>query len=686
MTAPVLDRGAVEHAYRRTVALRGVSLDRRGGRGRRGHRAERLRQVDAAARGRRASAAAAGTCGCSGTTSPTLDDAARSRCAGARSDRAPVRPARADLPVLDNVALPLLLDGHERARGAHGRRADWLDRVRRADRRRAAGRAVRRSGTAGGLARALVTGPRCSSPTSRPAHLDRLGGSSCSTCCWARPASRGRRVVLVTHDPSSPPAPTARCGCATAVERRRGAAVKLATTALLARPSRNLADRGQAPPDRGFDGGGRRPAHRRRHASPGCRSTADDVQSAFGPLRAVQDLAPYVSVAPDCGRSVVLGALLMVVPAPGPRRAGVTRRPESPATGGCLPCGWPAPPLVTYARWRLQRQVARRRVGGLLAGPTYLRPVAGRRACCPRPGARMRRHARRAATRSRGRRSCRSRLLRGRARRRRDPRPRRRRAARRRAAAPAASPGRASLAAADRRPRARRRRRSSPGRGDATATARPPAARCSACSSPPSRAARGSCSACARLLERRRGAEALLAGRRLRADPRSAGRVAGRARRLRRRARRRRAPRRRAARRRRATATTPRSTSPATRSAALVALVAAGVALLTLLVGAADGAPRRTPAAGRARRARRRRAAPHARAGPPAHPPRRSRPWSPARADRRARRRSPAVVGIGATGRQLPPPRCCSSAPPAPWPPGSRSPPRRTWPLGCSAR
>ncbi|MFD3560084.1 ABC transporter ATP-binding protein [Streptomyces sp. NPDC058686] len=105
-----------------------------------------------------------------------------------------------ELPVIDNVALPLLLAGTARS-DAHARADEWLERfgVR--------GQAALRPGELSGgqaqraaLARALVTGPRIVFADEPTGALDSLGGEQVMTALAHAARETHTAVVLITHD------------------------------------------------------------------------------------------------------------------------------------------------------------------------------------------------------------------------------------------------------------------------------------------------------------------------------------------------------------------------------------------------------------------------------------------------------------------------------------------------------
>jgi len=191
----------VEHAYRRTVALRGVGL-----------------AVDAGE-----VVAVTGPSGCgkstllhaaAGIVRPqagevrllghdlrTLDEAARTRL---RRERVGIVLQLGllvpDLSVLDNVALPLLFGDHERA-AARTAAAAWLERVGL----QGVGAALPGELSGGesqraAVARALVTGPAVVFADEPTGALDTLAGERLLDLLLGAARDGGAAVVLVTHD------------------------------------------------------------------------------------------------------------------------------------------------------------------------------------------------------------------------------------------------------------------------------------------------------------------------------------------------------------------------------------------------------------------------------------------------------------------------------------------------------
>lgn len=99
-----------------------------------------------------------------------------------------------------NVALPLLLDGHDRAIATTAARS-WLERlgalgVARALPGELSGGEMQRVA----VARAMVTGPKVVFADEPTGSLDTVGGEELLTTMLAAARERGASVVLVTHD------------------------------------------------------------------------------------------------------------------------------------------------------------------------------------------------------------------------------------------------------------------------------------------------------------------------------------------------------------------------------------------------------------------------------------------------------------------------------------------------------
>jgi putative ABC transport system ATP-binding protein len=106
-----------------------------------------------------------------------------------------------ELTALENVALPLLLDGSRRA-DAEGRAAEWFPRLG------LEGLEGRRPGDMSGgqaqriaVARALVAGPAVIFADEPTGSLDSLAGEHVLELLTAAARSAGASVVIVTHEP-----------------------------------------------------------------------------------------------------------------------------------------------------------------------------------------------------------------------------------------------------------------------------------------------------------------------------------------------------------------------------------------------------------------------------------------------------------------------------------------------------
>ncbi len=105
-----------------------------------------------------------------------------------------------ELTVEQNVALPLLLEGHDRSAARSAARA-WLDRLDVGELAEAlpgelSGGEVQRAT----LARALVTGPQVVFADEPTGALDTVGGEALLAVLLSTARERGASVVLVTHD------------------------------------------------------------------------------------------------------------------------------------------------------------------------------------------------------------------------------------------------------------------------------------------------------------------------------------------------------------------------------------------------------------------------------------------------------------------------------------------------------
>ncbi len=196
-----LELERIEYAYRRNTALRGVSLQLKPG------------EV----------VAVTGASGCGKSTllhcaaGILTPDAGAVRVDGKdlaalpEEQRAALRRTQVgivlqfgqlvpDLPLVDNVALPLLLGGHERAE-AHKAAMNWLDQVGIADDADAvpgelSGGQTQRAA----VARALVTGPSVVLADEPTGSLDSRAGQELLDVLLEAARYRGAALLMVTHD------------------------------------------------------------------------------------------------------------------------------------------------------------------------------------------------------------------------------------------------------------------------------------------------------------------------------------------------------------------------------------------------------------------------------------------------------------------------------------------------------
>ncbi|WP_406050194.1 ABC transporter ATP-binding protein [Kribbella sp. NBC_00889] len=201
MTDAALDIQRVEYAYRRDVALRGVSL-----------------RVDPGE-----IVAVTGPSGCGKSTllhcaagilrphAGTVELAGRNLAELSEAERTRVRRTQVgivlqfgqlvpDLSLKDNVALPLLLEGHDAA-AARQAALDWLERVGVA-----ADSEALPSELSGGqnqraaVARALVTEPAVVFADEPTGSLDSRAGEQMMELLVASTRDGGAALVIVTHD------------------------------------------------------------------------------------------------------------------------------------------------------------------------------------------------------------------------------------------------------------------------------------------------------------------------------------------------------------------------------------------------------------------------------------------------------------------------------------------------------
>jgi putative ABC transport system ATP-binding protein len=201
MTDLALELLRVEYAYRRDVALRGVSLKVKPG------EVVAITGPSGCGKSTLLHCAAgilrpqAGTAQLVGQNLADLSEAVRTRLrrtqAGVVLQFGQLVP---DLTLIDNVALPLLLEGHDRA-GARRAAKEWLDRVGvGADATAVPGELSGGQNQRAAVARALVTGPAIVFADEPTGSLDSLAGEQMMELLLASVRNGGAALVLVTHD------------------------------------------------------------------------------------------------------------------------------------------------------------------------------------------------------------------------------------------------------------------------------------------------------------------------------------------------------------------------------------------------------------------------------------------------------------------------------------------------------
>ncbi|MGW5191993.1 ABC transporter ATP-binding protein [Kribbella sp. NPDC004138] len=197
----VLELEKVEYAYRRNTALRGVSLQLKPG------------EV----------VAVTGASGCGKSTLLHCAAGILAPDAGAvqvdgqdlaelpEEQRAALRRTKVgivlqfgqlvpDLPLVDNVALPLLLGGHERGE-AHQAARRWLDQVGIAEDADAVPAELSGGQTQrAAVARALITGPSVVLADEPTGSLDSRAGQELLDVLLEAARYRGAALLMVTHD------------------------------------------------------------------------------------------------------------------------------------------------------------------------------------------------------------------------------------------------------------------------------------------------------------------------------------------------------------------------------------------------------------------------------------------------------------------------------------------------------
>ena len=201
MTDLALEMARVEYAYRRDVALRGVSLKVRPG--------EVVAVTGPSGCGKSTLVHCAagilrpqpGTVALNGQNLADLPEADRTRLrrtqAGVVLQFGQLVP---DLSLIDNVALPLLLEGHDRGSARRAAR-EWLERVGVAEDAAAVpGELSGGQNQRAAVARALVTGPAIVFADEPTGSLDSRAGEQMMELLLASARVGGAALVIVTHD------------------------------------------------------------------------------------------------------------------------------------------------------------------------------------------------------------------------------------------------------------------------------------------------------------------------------------------------------------------------------------------------------------------------------------------------------------------------------------------------------
>ncbi|WP_405062669.1 ABC transporter ATP-binding protein [Kribbella sp. NBC_01505] len=191
----------VEYSYRRNTALRGVSLQVKAG--------EIVAITGASGCGKSTLLHCAAGILAPDAGSVRLDG--QDLAALSPDDRAALRRTKIgvvlqfgqlvpDLPLIDNVALPLLLAGHQRSE-AHEHARDWLTRVGIEDEADAVPAELSGGQTQrAAIARALVTGPSVVLADEPTGSLDSRAGKELLDVLISTARYRGAALVMVTHD------------------------------------------------------------------------------------------------------------------------------------------------------------------------------------------------------------------------------------------------------------------------------------------------------------------------------------------------------------------------------------------------------------------------------------------------------------------------------------------------------
>jgi putative ABC transport system ATP-binding protein len=197
----VLELDDVEYSYRRNAALRGVSLQLKPG--------EVVAVTGASGCGKSTLLHCAAGILAPDTGSVRVDGQDLSELP--EEQRAALRRTKIgivlqfgqlvpDLPLVDNVALPLLLGGHERGE-AHVSAMDWLDQVGIADDADAVPAELSGGETQrAAVARALITGPSVVLADEPTGSLDSRAGQELLDVLLKAARYRGSALLMVTHD------------------------------------------------------------------------------------------------------------------------------------------------------------------------------------------------------------------------------------------------------------------------------------------------------------------------------------------------------------------------------------------------------------------------------------------------------------------------------------------------------
>lgn len=197
----VLELEKVEYAYRRNTALRGVSLQLKPG--------EVVAVTGASGCGKStllhcAAGILAPDAGVVQVDGQDLAELPEEQRAALRRTKVGVvlqfGQLVPDLPLVDNVALPLLLGGHERGE-AHQAARRWLDQVGIAEDADAVPAELSGGQTQrAAVARALITGPSVVLADEPTGSLDSRAGQELLDVLLEAARYRGAALLMVTHD------------------------------------------------------------------------------------------------------------------------------------------------------------------------------------------------------------------------------------------------------------------------------------------------------------------------------------------------------------------------------------------------------------------------------------------------------------------------------------------------------